>query len=111
MARESSRTSWRAASGAGNTAMPSTEEAAIAREVERSMKKGTALVQAAIEHLHTAEGRAEGLWDKWVQESDVSIDGYPTEVQVMTFMCKLSRTRQRMCLAQRGKRRTGDGGG
>ena len=31
------------ARGAGNTAMPSTEEAAIAREVERSMKKGTAL--------------------------------------------------------------------
>ena len=54
------------------------------------MKKGTALVQAAIEHLQTAEG----LWDKWVQESDVSIDGYPSEVQVMTFMCKMSRTRQ-----------------
>ena len=31
------------AAGAGNTEMPSTEEAAIAREVERSMKKGTAL--------------------------------------------------------------------
>lgn len=57
----------------------------------------------AIEHLQTAEG----LWDRWVQESDTSIDGYPSEVQVMTFMCKMSRTRQRMCLAQRGKRRTG----
>ena len=80
-----------AARGAGNAVMTSTREgAAIAKEVERSMQKGTALVQAAIEHLQTAEG----LWDRWVQESDTSIDGYPSKVQVMTFMCKMSRTRQ-----------------
>jgi hypothetical protein len=79
------------------------EDAAIEAEVERSMQKGTTLVQAAIEHLETAER----LWDKWVQESNVTIDGYPTEKQVVTFMSKLSRTRQRMCLAQRGTRRNG----
>jgi hypothetical protein len=36
------------------------EDAAIEAEVERSMQKGTTLVQAAIEHLETAER----LWDK-----------------------------------------------
>ena len=29
------------------------------------------------------------------------IDGYPTEVQVLTYMATMSRERQRMCLAQR----------
>ena len=42
----------------------SAEEVAISREVDRSLKKGTSLVQAAIEHLETAER----LWDKFVEE-------------------------------------------
>ena len=93
----------RAAAAAKKQTRSSEEDAAIAKEVERSMKKGTSLVQAALEHLQTAER----LWDKWVAESGTSIDGYPTPVQVVTFMSKMSRTRQRMCLAQRGTRRHG----
>ena len=35
------------------------------------------------------------------------VKGYPTARQVVVFMAKMSRERQRMCLAQRGKRRKG----
>jgi hypothetical protein len=36
-----------------------------------------------------------------------TVDGYPSEVLVVTYMSTMSRERQRMCLAQRGKRRKG----
>ena len=35
------------------------------------------------------------------------IQRYPTEVQVLSYMSQMSRSRQRECLAQRGKRRAG----
>jgi hypothetical protein len=91
----------RAKAAAAARAKPSAEEAAIEKEVERSMKKGTSLVQAALEHLNTAER----LWDKWVKKSCTVINEYPSEKQVVTFKSNMSRSRQRMCLAQRGKRR------
>ena len=59
--------------------------------------------QASLEHLETAERS----WDKWVAEHGVVIKNYPTEVQVLSYMAEMSRTRQRECLAQRGKRRAG----
>ena len=68
------------------------QDKAIAREVERSMQKGTALVQAAMEHLDTAER----LWDQWVDGDNVMINGYPTEMQVVTFMSKSPRCRARV---------------
>ena len=55
----------RAIAASAARAKPSAEEAAIEKEVKRSMKKGTSLVQAALEHLNTAVR----LWDKWVEES------------------------------------------
>jgi len=75
----------------------------IAKEVERSMKAGAALVQASIEHLDTAERS----WDKHVREGGIKITAYPSAKQVLTYMVTMSRERQRMCLAQRGKRRKG----
>ena len=83
-----------------STATKSKEDKAIDKEVQRAMKQGTGLVQAALEHLETAERS----WDKFVREAGHVIDGYPTEVQVVTYMSKMSRERQRMCLAQRGDR-------
>ena len=74
------------------------EGEAIATEVARAMKQGTALVQASLERLKNAEDS----WDKHVKEAAVVIDGYPTEVQVLTYMATMSRNRIRMCLAQRG---------
>ena len=35
------------------------------------------------------------------------IEQYPTEVQMLSYMSQMSRSRQRECLAQRGKRRAG----
>ena len=81
----------------------SKQGAAIAKEVARAMKQGSALVQAAVEHLETAERS----WDRFVSQGGHVIDGWPTEVQVVTYMSTMSRERQRMCLAQRGKRRKG----
>ena len=81
----------------------SKEDKEIAAEVARSMKKSNGLVQAAVEHLETAERS----WDKFVTESGIVIDGHPSEEQVLTYMSKMSRQRQRMCLAQRGTRRKG----
>ena len=86
---------------ARKTATKSKEDKEIAREVQRAMKQGTALVQASLEHLETAERS----WDRFVEDGGHTINGYPTEVQVVTYMSKMSRERQRMCLAQRGKRR------
>jgi hypothetical protein len=81
----------------------SKEDKAIAKEVSRAMKQGKALVQASLERLETAERS----WDKHVHDAVVHIDGYPTEEQVLTYMATMSPQRQRMCLAQRGKRRKG----
>ena len=64
---------------------------------------GSALVQASLEHLQTAERS----WDKWVMENGVEINKYPTDLQVLSYMSQMSRTRQRECLAQRGQRRAG----
>ena len=60
----------------------SDEDAACEQEAIRCLEKGRALVQAAVEHVETAE-RA---WDRWVEDSNVVIDGYPTMVQVVTFI-------------------------
>ena len=75
----------------------SKQEKQIESEVSKSLKKSNGLVQAALEHLESAER----YWDKHVAESRVVIDEYPSEEQVLTFMSKMSRQRQRMCLAQR----------
>ena len=40
-------------------------------EVSRAMKQSSALVQASLEHLATAERS----WDKYVKEDAVVIDG------------------------------------
>ena len=85
------------------TGADSKEDKAIAKEVGRALKQGNTLVQAAVEHLETAERS----WDRFLKLGGHVIDGYPTEVQVVTYMSKMSRERQRMCLAQRGKRRKG----
>jgi len=79
------------------------KDKAIAKEVERAMQQGTGLVQAALEHLDTAERS----WDRFVKMGGHTVDGYPSEVLVVTYMSTISRERQRMCLAQRGKRRKG----
>lgn len=84
-------------------AAKATEARAIAKEVARARKQGTALVQASLERLQTAERS----WDKHVDDGGVVIDGYPTEDQVLTYMATMSRSRQRLCLAQRGRRRKG----
>jgi len=84
-------------------AAKATEAREIAKEVARARKQGTALVQASLERLQTAERS----WDKHVDDGGVVIDGYPTEDQVLTYMATMSRSRQRMCLAQRGRRRKG----
>ena len=100
------RTGLQLAAAFEEAARPTAQEeaaAAVAAEVQRAMKQGTALVQASLEHLFTAEAS----WDKWVTTSGTIIDGFPTEVQVVTYMSKMSRERQRMCLAQRGVRRKG----
>ena len=81
----------------------SKEDKEVAAEVARSMKKSNGLVQAAVEHLETAERS----WDKFVSESGIVVDGFPSEEQMLTYMSKMSRQRQRMCLAQRGTRRKG----
>lgn len=75
----------------------------VKQDVARAMQAGSALVQASLEHLETAERS----WDKWVAEHAIVIKKYPTEVQVLCYMAEMSRTRQRECLAQRGKRRAG----
>ena len=75
----------------------------VRSEVAKAMQAGSALVQASIEHLETAERS----WDDWVAEHGVVIKKYPSEVQVLTYMSHMSRTRKRECLAQRGKRRAG----
>lgn len=67
------------------------------------MEAGSALVQASLEHLQTAERS----WDKWVAENAVVLKKFPTEVQVLAYMSQMSRSRQRECLAQRGMRRAG----
>ena len=77
--------------------------AEVQNEVARAMETGSALLQASLEHLETAERS----WDKWVAESGTVIQRYPTEVQVLSYMSQMSRSRQRECLAQRGKRRAG----
>jgi hypothetical protein len=80
-----------------------TQDDVIEKEVERAMTQGTSLVQAAVEHLNTAERS----WDIFLLTRKLVIDGYPTEKQVLTYMVTMSRERHRMCLAQRGTRRKG----
>jgi len=77
--------------------------AVVREEVAKAMQAGSALVQASLEHLQTAERS----WDKWVMENGVEINKYPTDLQVLSYMSQMSRTRQRECLAQRGQRRAG----
>lgn len=81
----------------------SSEDKAVEEEVARAMQPGNGLVQATLEHLETAERS----WDRFVELGGEVIDGYPSEVQVVKYMSKMSRERQRMCLAQRGVRRKG----
>ena len=69
----------------------------------KAMEAGSALVQASLEHLETAERS----WDNWVAENALVIKKFPTEVQVLSYMSQMSRSRQRECLAQRGMRRAG----
>ena len=57
------------------------DKKAIQKEVARAMKQGTGLVQAALEHLDTAEHS----WDRFVELGGHVIDGYPSEVQVVTY--------------------------
>ena len=73
------------------------------KDAEDALKAGAGLVQASLEHL----AEAERSWDKFVADTGMKIKSYPTEVQVVTYMSAMSRTRQRECLAQRGKRRKG----
>jgi hypothetical protein len=61
------------------------EEKAISKEAKRAMKQGNALVQAAVEHLATAE-RSFDTGDRFVSLGGHVIKGYPTEVQVVTYM-------------------------
>ena len=75
----------------------------LAEDAEAAMKAGNALVQASVEHLE----EAERSWDKYVKESGSKIRGFPTEKQVLMYLSYMSRTRERECLAQRGKRRKG----
>ena len=63
-----------------------------------------ALVQASLERLQNAEAS----WDWDVRASGAMFDGFPTAEQVLMHMSRMSRERQRMCLAQRGKRRLGN---
>ena len=79
----------------------SSEDKAVEEEV--AMQQGNGLVQATLEHLETAERS----WDRFVELGGEVIDGYPSEVQVVKYMSKMSRERQRMCLAQRRVRRKG----
>ena len=94
--RRGQATQIRAAPGKGISAQ-------VRQDVAKAMQAGSALVQASLEHLETAERS----WDKWVREHGIVIKNYPTEVQVLSYMAQMSRTRQRECLAQRGKRRSG----
>ena len=94
--RRGQATQIRAASGKGISAQ-------VRQDVAKAMQAGSALVQASLEHLETAERS----WDKWAREHGIVIKNYPTEVQVLSYMAQMSRTRQRECLAQRGKRRSG----
>ena len=75
----------------------------VRKEVAKAMQCGSALVQASLEHLQTAERS----WDMWVAEHSVRVNKYPTDVQVLSYMSDMSRSRQRVCLAQRGRRRAG----
>ena len=75
----------------------------VRTEVAQAMQAGSALVQASLEHLQTAERS----WDKWVADHSVRVNNYPSDVQVLSYMSEMSRSRQRVCLAQRGKRREG----
>ena len=75
----------------------------LAEDAEAAMTAGNALVQASVEHLE----EAERSWDKYVKESGSKIRGFPTEKQVLMYLSYMSRTRERECLAQRGKRRKG----
>ena len=71
--RKGQATQIRAAAGAG---IP----AEVRKEVAKAMEAGSALVQASLEHLETAERS----WDKWVAENAVVIKKFPTEVQVLS---------------------------
>ena len=48
--------------------------AVVRKEVAKAMEAGSALVQASLEHLQTAERS----WDKWVAENAVVIKKYTT---------------------------------
>ena len=72
------------------------EQQAVAKEVKRAMQQSAALVAASLERLQVAEA----AWDRDVRLNGVAVDGFPTVEQVLTFMSRMSRVRerQRMCL-------------
>ena len=76
----------------------SSEDKAVEEEVARAMQQGNGLVQATLEHLETAERS----WDRFVELGGEVIDGYPSEVQVVKYMSKMSRAAAHVSRAARG---------
>ena len=60
-------------------------------------------LKAGARRRWSIRAEAERSWDKFVADTGMKIKSNPTEVQVVTYMSAMSRTRQRECLAQRGK--------
>ena len=77
----------------GTTNEKSAEDKAIDKEVERAMKAGTGLVQAALEHLDTAERS----WDRFVEQGGHVIDGYPSEGRCRSGFCARDRRSAPAC--------------
>ena len=77
----------RMAARAGSGKSKSSEDAQIAAEVAMSIKKSTALAQAADEHLDTAERK----WDSFLAEGGHEVDSYPTEELVRSRSCRRCR--------------------
>ena len=63
--------------------------AEVQKEVAKAMRAGSALVQASLEQLQSAERS----WDNWLAEHGVWVDKYPTDVQVLSYMSQMSRSR------------------
>ena len=60
-------------------------------------KTVTKKARHAVECLFTAERS----WDKWIADGGHTFNGYPTEVQVVAYLCAMQQQRQRVSLAQR----------
>ena len=63
--------------------------AEVQKEVAKAVQAGSALVQASLEQLQSAERS----WDNWLAEHGVWVDKYPTDVQVLSYMSQMSRSR------------------